>query len=34
MYKRSKKKRLLASIVVLIVLVAMVETGILSAFLI
>ena len=34
MYKRSKKKRLLASIVVLIVLVAMVVTGILSAFLI
>ena len=34
MYKRSKKKRLLASIVVLIVLGAMVVTGILSAFLI
>ena len=34
MYKRSKKQRLLASIVVLIVLVAMVVTGILSAFLI
>ena len=34
MYKRSKKKRLLASIVVLIVLVAMAVTGILSAFLI
>ena len=34
MYKRSKKKRLLASIVGLIVLVAMVVTGILSAFLI
>ena len=34
MYKRSKKKRLLASIVVSIVLVAMVVTGILSAFLI
>ena len=34
MYKRSKKKRLLASIVVLIVLVEMVVTGILSAFLI
>ena len=34
MYKKSKKKRILASIVVLIVLVAMVVTGILSAFLI
>ena len=34
MYKRSKKKRLLASIVVLIVLVERVVTGILSAFLI
>ena len=34
MYKKSKKKRILASIVVLIVLVAMVVTGILSALLI
>ena len=34
MYKTAKKERLLASIVVLIVLVAMVVTGILSAFLI
>lgn len=34
MYKKSKKKRILASIVVLSVLVAMVVTGILSALLI
>ena len=34
MYKTSKRKRILASIVVLIVLVAMVVTGILSALLI
>ena len=34
MYKKSKKKRILASIVVLIVLGAMVVTGILSALLI